>query len=128
MDLFLSATSKGCKESIGFPEAELYAESFEKKFIKKSNILEVRQILKIFDVVISNHVISSRFLPISRHFRTTQKNQNRSIQSRKIGCNWEFFFRLSQKKRFVEPIEKNPYIVIITGQPLSATMSIALFS
>ena len=33
LDLFLSASPKGWKESIGFPDAELYAKSFEKKNI-----------------------------------------------------------------------------------------------
>ena len=35
LDLFLSATPKGWKESLGFPDAELYAKFFEKKFKKK---------------------------------------------------------------------------------------------
>ena len=30
LDLFLSAPPKGWKESIGFPDTELYAKSFEK--------------------------------------------------------------------------------------------------
>ena len=35
MDLFLSATHKGWKESIVFPDTELYAKSFEKNSLKK---------------------------------------------------------------------------------------------
>ena len=35
LDLFLSATPKGWKESIGFPEAELYAKYFEKTIHEK---------------------------------------------------------------------------------------------
>ena len=35
LDLFLSATPKEWKESIGFPNEELNAESFEKKSLKK---------------------------------------------------------------------------------------------
>ena len=35
LDLFLSVTPKGWKESIGFPDAELYAKFFEKKLKKK---------------------------------------------------------------------------------------------
>ena len=31
LELFLSATPKGWKESVGFPDAELYAKSLEKK-------------------------------------------------------------------------------------------------
>ena len=38
MDLFLSATPKGWKESIVFPYAKLYAELFQKKFHLKSQI------------------------------------------------------------------------------------------
>ena len=38
LDLFLHATPKGWKESIGFLDAELYAKYFEKKFIKKNQI------------------------------------------------------------------------------------------
>ena len=47
-DLFLSTTPKGWKEYVGFPDVKLYAESFEKKSLKKSNILEALQTLKIF--------------------------------------------------------------------------------
>ena len=42
LDLFLSATHKGWKESIGFPDTELYAKFFEKNSWKESNILEAR--------------------------------------------------------------------------------------
>ena len=35
LDLFLSTTPKRWKESVAFPDAELYAKSFKKKFIKK---------------------------------------------------------------------------------------------
>ena len=34
LDLLLSATPKGWKESIGLPDTELYAKSFEKKSLK----------------------------------------------------------------------------------------------
>ena len=37
LDLFLSVTPKEWKESIEFPDAELYARPFEKKIIKKIN-------------------------------------------------------------------------------------------
>ena len=40
LGLFLSATPKGWKESIGFPDVELYAKSFEQKSLKHPNILE----------------------------------------------------------------------------------------
>ena len=105
------------KENIGFPNAELYAESFEKNLYKKSNIPEVRQNLKILGVTISSHIISFRFLSISGQFQATQKNQN---WSRKTSCNWgKNFIRLFQKERFLEPIEKKSFVVI-TGEPQSA--------
>ena len=72
MDLFLRGTRK---ESIGFPDAELYAESFEKK-LKKSNIQEARQTLKIIGVAINSQITYFWFLLISGRFRTTQGNQN----------------------------------------------------
>ena len=31
-----------------------------------------------------------------------------------------FFFLLSQKEKFLEPIKKDPYIVVITGEPVPA--------
>ena len=87
-DLFLSSASKGWKESIGFLDAELYAESFGKKLLKKSNIPEARQTLKIVGVVISSHIISFRFLPISGLLQITQVNQNHLIQSRRNIFTW----------------------------------------
>ena len=78
-DGLLSVTPNVWKESIGFPDPELYAESFEKNSLKKSNIQEARQTLKIIGVAISSHIISFRFLPISRHFWITQENQNQLI-------------------------------------------------
>ena len=50
-------------------------------------------------------------MPIFRHLWTTQENQNRLIRSRGISCNWGENFWLSQKERFLEPIEKSPCIV-----------------
>ena len=64
MDLFLCATPKKWKGSIGFPDTELHAESFEKK-IKKSNIQKAYQTLKITGEAISSHIISFRFLDTS---------------------------------------------------------------
>ena len=61
-DLFLSATPKQWKKSIGFSDPGLYGESFEKKSLKRSNIQEACQMLKIIDVTISSHIISFRFL------------------------------------------------------------------
>ena len=61
LDLLLSATPKGWKESIGFPDAELHAESLEKKSLKSSNIQEACQTLKISGEAIRSHIISFRF-------------------------------------------------------------------
>ena len=63
LDLFLSATPKLWKESIGFQDAELQAESFEKKKkkIKKLNIQEACETLKIISEVISSDIISFQF-------------------------------------------------------------------
>ena len=46
----------------------------KKNNYEKSNILEALQTLKIFGVAISSNINSFRFLPISGHFRTSQKN------------------------------------------------------
>ena len=90
------------KESIESSGADLYGKSFEKKWL-------------ILGEAISRNLISFSFcrFPDSGHFWITQKNQNQSIQSRKISCNWRFFFFfpfISKGKNFrVE--QKNPYIV-----------------
>ena len=86
MDLFLSDTPEVWKESIGFPDLELYAESFEKNSLKKSNIQEARQTLKSIGVAISSHIILFWFLLISRH------------------CGEKNLSQLSQKEKFLEPI------------------------
>ena len=105
LDLFLSPTPKGWEESVAFLDAELYAKSFEKNSFKKSNILEAHQTLKILGVAISSHIISFRFLPISRNF----------------GC---FFFIISKGKIF-RAHRRKILISVITGEPVLAT--IALF-
>ena len=61
-------------------------------------------------VTIRSHIISFRSFQFSRHLWATQENQNPSIQSRKISCNWAKNFRLSQKERFLHPIEKSSYV------------------
>ena len=75
------------------------------------NTLEACQTLKILNVVFISHIISFQFLPISRHFQITLENQNQSIRCRRVSCNWRIFSRLSQKQRFLEPIEKKYYVV-----------------
>ena len=88
---------------------------------------EAHHTLKMMGVASSSHTISFWFLSISRHFRITQENQNQLIQNRKISCNWEkkIFSQLSQKKRFLEPMEKI-LISLIAGETVPVTMPIAL--
>ena len=109
---YIDATTKGWKQSVGFLDSEFYAESFEeKKFINKIKCSGSLPDPDFLGVTISSHVIHFRFLPIFRHLWTTQENQNRLIRSRRICCNWGENFRSSQKKIFLEPIGKSPYIV-----------------
>ena len=85
--------------------------SWEKNLLTKSNFIEVWLPDPDFlGVTISSHVIHSRLLLFSRHLWTTQENQNWFIRSRRINCNWGENFWLSQKERFLEPIERSPYI------------------
>ena len=43
------------------------------------------------------------------------------FEEEKLAVTGEFhFFLLSQKERFLEPIKKDPYIVVITGEPVPA--------
>ena len=100
----------------------------KKKSLKKSNILEARQTISLSNhVVISSHIIFFFFA----NFQTLPDNSekpNQSIQSRKISFNWEnFFVWLSQKERFLEPMEKNPYIFNYCGVGVSNYVSIAPF-
>ena len=47
------------KKLIGFPDSEFYAESFEKKVVKRHEIFRrARYTLKILGVAINSHVIS----------------------------------------------------------------------
>ena len=72
----LSATPKGWKESIGFPDPEFHAESFEKKPLKKkSNIQEACQILKIIGEAISSHIISSDFQTLQNNPELSDSKQ-----------------------------------------------------
>ena len=88
----LSTTPKGWKESIEFADAELYAESFEKKIKMKYS----RSSLDPGDSC-CNHQQPYNFLSFFADFRTTQENQNQSIRSRKISCNWEKRFSIISK-------------------------------
>ena len=62
MDLHLSVTHQVRKESIGFPYSKRFVESFEKKSLKKSNIPETHQILKILSVAISSRIVDFQTL------------------------------------------------------------------
>ena len=122
LDLFLSDTQRMEKIS-WIPRCRIFLE----KSLKKSNILEAHQTLTTYGVAISSHIIYFRFLPISGHFRSSQDNQNWSTQSRKTTCNRrKLFIWRSQKKSFLEPIEKKLFFITITGGPVSAFMSVSL--
>ena len=108
---------KDRKTSVGFCLKRIH--------LKKSNILEARQTLKILGVVISSHIISFRLLPISGHLRATQENQNWLIRNRKISCNRGKIFLIFSK--FFTTDRKNPYFVLITGELVSLTTLIFLW-
>ena len=69
------------------------------------------------------------FFSVFADFRTLLGNSekpNRSIRRRKISCNWgKIFYWLSQKERFLEPIEK--ILRCDYWWAGVSTMSIALF-
>ena len=70
------------------------------------------------------------FFSIFFDFWTLSDNSGipKSVDSKpKISCNRVIFFPLLRQERFLEPIEKNPFFAIITGESVSATISIALF-
>ena len=114
------------KNQLEFQTQNFLLNLMRKKFIKKSNILEGLQTLIFSVIFIINHAICFRFLPISRHLCITQANQNWSIQKTRIGCNWRENFRLSQKERFLQQIQK-VLRLIIACELVSTTISIALF-
>ena len=81
LDLFLGATTKGQKKSIGFPDAELFMLNLlRKKIINKIKYSRSLSDPNFLGATISCDIISFRFLLISGHLRTTQENQNRSIK------------------------------------------------
>ena len=81
---------------------------WKKKKSLKSNILEAHKALKILVVTISSHIISFHFLPISAQLKKTKIGR---FEAEEVAVTGEKLFCLSQKERFLEPIEKNPYIV-----------------
>ena len=89
------------EKSIGFSDAELYVESFEKKKIKKSNILETRHTLKILGVAISSHLFFFWFLQI-------WKTKTGWFEAEESAVTGEKFLIISNE-RILEPIEKTSY-------------------
>ena len=73
LHLFLGATTKGWKESIGFLDSKIYAESFEKKIINKIKYSRSLPHPDFLGVTISSHIISFRFLPILGHLQHSGK-------------------------------------------------------
>ena len=82
-----------------------------KKFIIKIKYSRSSLDPDFLGLTITSHVIYFRFLLFSIRLRATQENQNRSIRSKRISSNRGENFLLSQMERFLEPIEKSPYIV-----------------
>ena len=74
-DLFLSSASKGWKESIGFLDAELYAESFGKKIIKKNQIFQKLGDPENFRC---GHKQPYNFFSVSADFRTFTNNSGKA--------------------------------------------------
>ena len=62
--------------------------------------------LKVFDVAIDRHKV----LLVSRHVRTTQGNENWSIRSRKIRCNWGKKFFSIILKRQIFKLDRKKYL------------------
>ena len=66
--------------------------------------------MKIIGVAISSHIILFRFLPISGH------------------CNWgKTFVSVISKEKIFRAYQKKILISLITGEPVSAAISTALF-
>ena len=64
--------------------------------------------MEIFVVTIGSHIISFCFLPI---FAQLKKTKIGRFKAEELAVTGKKNFRLSQKERFLDPIEKNPYIV-----------------
>ena len=115
--------SKDGKKAIIFSDAEFYDAFFEKLKKKKKKLINVgaRHISKIFAVTISNHLLSSQFLPISGQFGRPPKNKNCSIQSKKISCSrGNNFLHIFRGKTFLKLFnfffsKKKLFLYIIKG-------------
>ena len=56
-----------------------------------------------------NHQQPYNFLSFFADFRTTQENQNQSIRSRKISCNWEKRFSIISKGKILRADRKKSF-------------------
>ena len=115
----------------GKNQLDIQKQNFKLNFSRKihKQFLETHQTLKILDVAISSHLIFFFFWFCS--FPDTSKQLRRTkigrFEAEKLAVTGERgVFRLSQKDKLSEPIKKNPYYVINTAEPVSATMSMTL--
>ena len=105
----------------------LYAEYFEKKFI---NFKYSRSSLDPENYR-CGHQQPHHFISSFADFPTLVDNSGKpntcgQFKAKELAVTWEKVCRLSQKERLLEPSIKI-LISFITGELLSATMSIALF-
>ena len=56
-----------------------------------------------------NHQQPYNFLSFFADFRTTQENQNQSIRSRKISCNWGKRFSIISKGKILRADRKKSF-------------------
>ena len=85
---------------MGFPDAELYVESFEKNF-KQSNILETRHTLEILGVAVSSHLFFFSVLQI-------WKTKTGRFEAEESVVTGEKFLIISNEK-ILEPIGRTSY-------------------
>ena len=82
-----------------------------KKFINKIKYSRRLPDPDIFGVTISSHVIYFSIFAIFQALVDNSGKPKLLIRSRRTNCNWRENFRLSKKKRFLEQIERSPFIV-----------------
>ena len=82
-----------------------------KKFINKIKYSRRLPDPDIFGVTISSHVIYFSIFAIFQALVDNSGKPKLLIRSRRTSCNWRENFRLSKKKRFLEQIERSPFIV-----------------
>ena len=86
----------------------------KKKIIKKSNIQDACQTLKIIGGAISSH----NFFPISEHFQISQENQNQLIRSKKIAATGGKMFLDYLKRKDFYSQSKKTFLSLITAEPV----------